>query len=309
MNTTPNLGKNIRKYWKYVFDREAFDFSPPIVQTSKLALSAAKTIRGGDRPPGIIIHGITKRSGTVYVGQLLSMHPNVCSFPNKLWEVPFLSLTGGIKGIQKDFFFEYEQNVERMGSDDFLPLFGASFIRYLHTLVPQNKRLLVKVPGAQYLNHYFSVFPFESLLVLIRDGRDVVTSTINTWPQIRFSDACRRWDRSAKMILACHQLFSARDDYWMAKYEDAVRSPEAFVKEACSRFHLNPDIYPFEEINNLPVIGSSTTRKQGLDWIKKPENFLPIGRWQQWSAWKKTIFKSIAGQSLIRLEYSQNNGW
>ena len=309
MGPRSDIVRNIKKYWKYAFDRQSFAYSPVQVQTSELALAAASTIRGSRRQPGIMIHGITKRSGTVYVGELLALHPETCGFPNHLWEVPFLSLTQGIKNIQNDFFFEYQQHQERMGKDDFLPIIGAAFIQYLHTLVPEHQRLLVKVPGVQYLNHYYAMFPYEFLLLLIRDGRDVVTSTIKTWPQIRFADACRRWDRSAKMILACHKIYNGQENYWLTRYEDAVRDPEGFVREAFTRLHMSVENYPFEKITSLPVIGSSTTRKQGVDWMKKPRNFSPIGRWQTWSPWNKFVFKRIAGQSLIDLGYSQNHDW
>lgn len=303
------LARNLKKYWKYVADTRSFDPVPPDVRMSEQAQAVGASIRGMNRPPAIVIHGIMKRSGTVYVGELLSLHPVVCGHPNQLWEVPFLSLTGSIKNLQKDFFFEYEQNSERMGQDDFLPILGASFVHYLHSFVPEDQKLLVKVPGVQYLNYFYSMFPHEHLLVLLRDGRDVVASTIKTWPQIRFSDACRRWDRSAKMILACNERYHDKQGYWLAKYEDAVQDPASFVQEACSHFGLDISQYPFERMENLPVIGSSTTRKQGESWMKNKTGFKPIGRWQSWSGWRKWIFKAIAGESLKKLGYSQDNSW
>ena len=95
----------------------------------------------------------------------------------------------------------------------------------------------------------------------------------------------------------------------MAKFEDAVRQPEAFAREACERFNLDPNKYPYEKVHNLPVIGSSTTRKQGLNWAEKTKSFNPIGRWKGWSPWRKRVFKRIAGQSLVQFGYCDSLDW
>lgn len=304
-----NFTKNLRKYINYAFDTQSFTPEFESDGISNQALSVSQSIRGDNRSPAIMIHGIMKRSGTVYVGELLSLHPDIHSYPNKIWEVPFLPLTGDIQNLQQEFFLAYEQNIGKIGEDDFLPIFGAAFVNYLYALTPEGRRLLVKMPGVQYLHHFYSVFPSENLLVLTRDGRDLVASTIKTWPQIRFSDACRRWNRSAQLVMTCHARFSKKDGYWLAQYENAVKEPERFVEEACQRFHLDFSQYPLEKIQSLRVIGSSTTRAQGKTWIQKPKDFQPIGRWQHWSAWKKWTFKRIAGQSLIELGYCTDLDW
>jgi hypothetical protein len=240
-----------------------------------------------------------KRSGTVYTGELLGLHPDIHQHPNLIWETPFLALTGDIKKLQKDFFLLYQQNIGKIGEHDFLPLFGSSFLTYLYNLVPDDKRMLLKVPGVEYLDYFYDVFPNEHLLLLTRDGRDLVASTIKTWPQLRFVDVCRRWANSANMILRFREAHKDRPGYWLARYEDSVNQPEAFVRDACSNFNLDPGKYPFDK----------TTRKQGDSWMKKTTGFNPIGRWQQWSAWKKMTFKRIAGQALIDLGYCDNLDW
>jgi hypothetical protein len=301
--------RNLKKYIHYAFDTKSFKPTFDLDGITEAAKKAATSIRGMDRQPAIILHGITKRSGTVYVGELLSAHPKVSSYPNNIWEIPFLPQADSIIDFQNKFFLDYQHNVGRIGGNDFLPLFGASFIHYLYSLVPTGYRLLVKMPGVQYLNYFYLVFPGEHLLLLTRDGRDVVSSTVRTWPQIRFSDACRRWDRSAKMVLACHEQFKGRKGYWLGRYEEAVEKPEAFIREACARFGLDIEDYPNEKIDALPVIGSSTVRKRGRTWIKKTKSFKPIGRWQNWSTWQIFTFKRIAGGSLLDLGYCDNLDW
>lgn len=303
------LKNNIRKYYRYVFKNDGFAPRAQRGEISSHAFQTAKFIRGENRPPSIVVHGIMKRSGTVFTGELLGLHPDIYQHPNLIWETPFLALTGDIKKIQKEFFLLYQQNIGKIGENDFLPLFGSSFIAYLYSLVPEDKRMLLKVPGVEYLDYFYDVFPNENLLLLIRDGRDLVASTIKTWPQLRFVDVCHRWANSANIILRFVESCKDQTGYWLARYEDAVNNPEVFVREACAKFGLDPNAYPFDKMNNLPVIGSSTTRKQGDTWMKKTKTFNPIGRWQQWSVWKKMTFKRIAGDPLIKLGYCDNLDW
>lgn len=303
------LREDVKKYFRYVFSNDAFNLRAARGGITSQAFETSRKVRGESRPPAIIIHGIMKRSGTVFAGELLGQHPCIHPHPNRIWETPFLALTRGIRNLQDDFTFAYPQNTGKIGENDFLPLFGSSFIAYLYSLVPEEKRMLLKVPGVEYLDYFFDVFPFENIMLLTRDGRDLVTSTIRTWPQLRFSAVCRRWARSARMVMHFNKVHAGRDGYWLARFEDAVTDPEAFVSEACARFDLDPAAYPFDKVHSLPVIGSSTTRKQGKTWIRRSDSFNPIGRWEQWNVWQKLIFKRIAGRELIDLGYAEDLAW
>jgi hypothetical protein len=172
--------------------------------------------------------------------------------------------------------------------------------------------MLLKAPVSEYLPYFYTAFPFENLLVLMRDGRDVVTSTIKTWPQSSFLDVCRRWNYSARLILQCNQKFSGRSNYYYARYEDASKSSEEFVRAVCRQFGLDENRYPFDKIEALPLYGSSTERAgKEVSWspMEKPKEFQSIGRWESWSASQKRAFKKIAGQTLIDLGYCADLNW
>ena len=302
----------LKKYWNYVFDTRGFalDFDH-LDGVSEHALKTAQQIRGTERGPAIILHGIMKRSGTVYVGDLLGLHPDLCQNPNLIWEVPFLNHTDVLLDFQERFFFDYQYNVDKIGKRDFLPLFGASLIAYLHSFAPAGQRVLVKVPSVEFLNYFYLEFPFEQLLVLVRDGRDVVASTLKTWPQLQFSDVCVRWNRSARMVIEFEKRHAQKKGYWFARFEDAVRDPAGFVAEACCRFNLDEQKYPYDEIASIPVQGSHQFQKDGRAeyWIPKPPGFNPVGRWQEWSGMQKAVFKRIAGRSLMELGYCESLDW
>lgn len=278
----------------------------------KEAIEAAKTIRGVERGPALMIYGVSGRSGTVYTGELLGLHPDLFAYPNDMWETPFLELTGDILNLNKKFLRAYRKNAARFGTSDFLPLFGASFLAYLHQFAPSDKRLLVKRPKMDYLPNFFKMFPREHLLLLIRDGRDVVDSAVRSWTKTTFPKACARWNDGAKMMLAFWRAHRGQHGVYYSKYEDIFQDPAKFVKDACRCFNLDATRYPFEKINSIPVKGSSFHKKDGrVSWeaTDKGNNFKPIGRWEAWPAREKETFKRIAGQSLMEAGYCSDLDW
>lgn len=311
-----NRIKRILKYGLEGIREEQHPFLAPSepIKASREAIEVARVIRGA-HPPALIIHGVMPRSGTVYTGELLRLHPDLYAYPNELWEVPFLELTGDILKTQKHFFQAYKQNIGRMGDKDFLPLFGASFIAYLYSFVPPGKRMLLKIPDVQYLNYFYTVFPHETPLLLLRDGRDLVASTINSWRGKRFDEVCRLWADSARMMLEFQRHYPQEEyKYLTIKYEEVVSAPEAFVTATCETYGLDQSIYPYEQIKILPVRGSSTVKESqrgDVSWdpMEKPDNFKSVGYWRGWPSRQKTIFKEVAGQALIDLGYCPDLDW
>jgi protein-tyrosine sulfotransferase len=306
----------IKKYIDYFLETKGFTSDIEVNAVSELACRAAGNARGSGRGPALILHGIMPRSGSVYVGELLRRHPDLYAFPHQLWEFPALQLAADIRKLQEAFILGYKPNSDKIAADELLPLIGASFIAYLHEPVPPQQRLLVKMPGVKYLSNFFSMFPHENLLILVRDGRDLVHSTLKTWPQLNFVQVCLRWNRSAKMVLhTVEHLKKTRDDgYWLCKYEDALAEPETFIRNVCQNFNLDEAIYPFEQIDKIRVIGSSKleqANQEKVTWqhLQRPTNFRPVEYWKKWSAVKKHIFKIIAGRSLIDLGYCEDLNW
>jgi hypothetical protein len=305
----------IKKYLAYVFQQKSFQADFAATALSVPAREAARQIRGVNRPAAIMVHGIMPRAGTVYTTQLLRLHPDLYAFPYEWYELPFLQLSGSILQLQEQFLVNHRHNRGKIGDTDFLALFGAAMVGYLHAATPPDKRLLMKVPSVEYLHYFWHLYPYENLLLLARDGRDVVQSTIKTWPQIRFSFARLRWRRAAGMIANFHQQCqSRRQSYWLARFEDAVGDPEGFVRQACGRFGLDVERYPFDqmwqEVNE--VRGSSKVKEAGeVVWEarQKPGNFRPVGYWQNWPWHKKWLFKRLAGQALLDLGYCKDLKW
>jgi hypothetical protein len=83
------------------------DPPPAIVPLTEQAQRAVRGILEDSYLPAIFILGATPRSGTVYTGELVRLHPDVAAHPNQLWEVPFLRGIGPLLKHQVDFVQTY----------------------------------------------------------------------------------------------------------------------------------------------------------------------------------------------------------
>ncbi len=309
------LVRDIRRYLAYFLERKGFTQDTEAPPVSEAARRAALKIRGANRDPAILLHGIMPRSGTVYVGQLMKLHPDVHDYPFNLWELPALMLSSMVRQLERRFLLEYKPNIGRIGENDFLAIFGAALLGYLYEEIPSGYRMIMKDPSVQYISHFFSMFPHENLLLLIRDGRDIVHSTLRTWPQLNFLQVCLRWDRSAQALLQATERFRRdySEQFKLARFEEILAEPAAFVQEICSQFGLDPGRYPYERIGDLKVIGSSKLTMSGEEvtwqWKSKPEGFRPTEYWREWNALRKLVFKAVAGRSLVALGYSDDLNW
>lgn len=304
---------DVRKYIAYIFDTRSFRYSdvPSPADNKVGCASASSSVIGAG--PALVIHGVMPRAGTVYVGQLMRLHPDLYALPRDLWELPLLQLSRDVLGLQRKFLRIYEQNADKMRPTDFLKIVGTGMLAYLQEETPVEKRILIKVPSVQYLHYFWTMYPNAHLMLLVRDGRDLVDSTVRTWPQISFPMACLRWKRAANMVYRFHKHYAGLQiGYWCARFEDAVQDPEGFVHEACRRFDLDVARYPFERIEGIRIRGSSRLPQQGkVIWNprEKPAGFKPIGYWQDWSPYRKWLFKWIAGDMLVRLGYCKDLKW
>lgn len=277
---------------------------------SERMMEVAKEIRGERHMPSIFIHGIMPRSGTVYLGELLKLHPEIYVYPNDIRELPFLTHAGELFSFQRMFFQTYKMNRGRIGKNDLMCVFGAGVMKYLLSFVPDEKYCLMKVPHVQFVNEFFTFFPFEKLILLIRDGRDVVHSTLNTWKNRKFREVCKRWNLSAKLFLRMKEHFGNDcDKVRFVYYEDLLKNPYETIKAVLKGFGIAYNGYPRESIEQLPIRGSSAIKVDGkVSWEPKENNgkIILTGKWKSWKRREKRIFKSICGKTMVRTGYIED---
>lgn len=263
------------------------------------------------------LHGIAPRSGTNYISDLLEGHPDIKLDHDALPELPVLSIAKDAVSLQRVFLKRYIGNERSLNQLDFLSHIGHGLIHKVMASNSVNVNLF-KVPHVHHLNLFPYIFPSHKLIICVRDGRDVVQSSVKTWGgggslgKRSFKDYCREWNRSAEIITSSMALFdNIGFPYRMVRYEDAFAETVGTAKELCSFVGANPDLVDEGTFANMKVRGSSQGAEAvgKIHWDKnnmtRDANFKPIGRWADWTATQRKTFDDIAGQSLVRLGYTR----
>ena len=87
-----------------------------------------------------------------------------------------------------------------------------------------------------------------------------------------------------------------------------VNDTEGEVKKILNFLGLDHKPYAYDLAKNLPVFGSSETRRDGneVHWnkIEKTKTFSPLNRWEKWEKAKHDRFNWLAGEAQAKLGYS-----
>ena len=168
-------------------------------------------------------------------------------------------------------------------------------------------RLLTKTPSVENLDQFFHYFPTAYLVILIRDGRSVVYSMMNSFDW-DFEFAVHRWVKAAEII--CEFDFKNKgknNNYIIVKYENLFTDRENELRKLMNFLNLDPEKYDFDQVIHLPVYGSSEIKKtEGwIHWnaIKQNDNFEPLKRWEDWDKKLHNRFNWIAAEAMNKLGY------
>ena len=259
----------------------------------------------------IFILGISQRSGTNFLFDLLRLHPD-CGAPSIKWEDFLVD--------KSDLLVRYVGAVfpgwRRRGTDpkveDLLyEQLGNGLISVLTSRI-NAKRLVTKTPSVRNLRYFFKIFPRAYLLILVRDGRAVVESTVRTFGD-SYETAMRKWAGGADTILRFRQSTDGlRANYLVVRYEDLWNKPEEELRRIFAVVGLDAGKYDFNAAINLPVRGSSTfhgKEEQHYHWkpVEKTTDFDPLARANHWSRSTHERFDWIVGEKLASLGYLEKN--
>ena len=88
------------------------------------------------------------------------------------------------------------------GLNDIIGVSIASIFKLAAHEMEQQKTLLLKSPHITSVKWFHDIIPNGKLVLINRDGRDTVISTVNTWPNITFNDACLRWVKGTRELFS-----------------------------------------------------------------------------------------------------------
>ena len=291
----------------------ADDFAPKIDPSEAERLRGLASRARGDGPTPILVLGVMPRSGTNFIHDLIALHPDVYPDPGRIWEFPLLHTAGGAAAFMDEFISHFPRNAEVTGRWDALALIAGAWLRE-HQIEAGNKHIMHKSPHVQNPSIAPHIFPDVKIILCLRDGRDVIDSSLKTFSRLSlsrktFTQLAKEWQLSAEAILAFDESgTAAHPDIMVVRYEDAVSNPAATVKRILQHTGLKPENYDFIKMEALPVRGSSRSKASDeLRWepAEKTTGFNPVNRWVSLSARRKQRFSRIAGQTLESAGYDQ----
>jgi protein-tyrosine sulfotransferase len=297
---------------------KADDFTIDPTPAQRLRLEAiAAAVRGAASRPAIFVHGILPRSGTNFLSDALALHPDVHAHPGRLWEFPLLYVATSAVALQQEFLIMFKRNREVMERYDIFGYLASGWLAALQGEAGE-RRILLKSPHMQNITLFRHVFPNDTLLLCLRDGRDVIQSSLRTFGRVRpgrkgVAELAREWRYGTEAVLSFEVGgANAYPKALVVRYENLVQSPEITMREILAHANLDPWRYDFQALARLPVRGSSSVRASDHDrWAQraKDDSFQPIGRWTGWSAARKRKVKALAGETLIRAGYAADDRW
>ncbi|WP_170467433.1 sulfotransferase family protein [Ruegeria arenilitoris] len=289
------------------------DFLPVISPEKGEKLAAlARKARGSIETP-VLVLGVMPRSGTNFLRDLIAMHPDVGADPGRLYEFPLLHAAGDAAAFTRDFLRYFPRNEEVLGQYDVLAMLAGSWFRELQAQV-DGKHILLKCPHVHDLSLARYIFPDAKIILCIRDGRDVVDSSLKTFSRFsltskNFRQLADEWRLGTEAIMTYAEGGpNYNEDMIVVRYEDILADTNKYVEKLLNHIGLNAAAFPWDEIEKLPVRGSSrSTASDDNRWQPetKSADFNPVKRWASWSDGKKTRFDRIAGHALELASYER----
>jgi hypothetical protein len=188
---------------------------------------------------------------------------------------------------------------------DFRHAIGRGLTSFLW--VDRERRLVTKTPSVRNLDLFHTFFPDAQLLILMRDGRSVVQSCMDTFGW-EFERATRMWRDGARAVARFIETTDTDDDYRLLRYEDLLEGLRPTLSDTLRFLGLDPAVFDFASAERLPVRGSSFffgDQHRRVHWepVDRDVSFDPKERWRGWDAATLNRFNWLAGDELERFGY------
>jgi hypothetical protein len=259
----------------------------------------------------IFILGMSQRSGTNFLADLLCLHPD-CGLPEPIWEdhilhhaAPLIEYADSLYRVWYTWIgneFSKESIYQKIG-DGLLSILASRARR---------RRIVTKTPSVHNLALFFDLFPSAYLLILVRDGRSVVESQLKMTGG-SFELAVHRWAEAAEVILRFDEAMKGSGlRYLIVRYEGLWNHLPDELNRIFDFLDLDPEVYDFNAAGNLPVRGSSVFgRGSGkVHWlpVERTADFNPLARWTHWNRLMHKRFNWLAGRQMRALGYEAPSG-
>lgn len=265
----------------------------------------------------IFVLGTKGRSGTGYLSELLRLHPR-CARPDypldrEDWLLKEASLLSRyVSSISNRIHRARFEPRDVTGLDDrLLGGLGRGLLDAFVENAGNASHLVLKSPSLSNLDIGTRMFPRATFIVIIRNGRDSVESSLRSWPTERdgtpvpMATYARHWVAGVRRLVDAMETLPGR--FMSLRYEDLLAEPERRLRQLFAFSGLAADDYPFADARELSLYGSST--HVGTDGqltfrpLDKPAGFEPMQRAAAWTDAQHREFNAIAGPLMRRFGY------
>jgi hypothetical protein len=259
----------------------------------------------------IILLSACPRSGSNYLENLLALHPQCRK--SKVPEDFFLANSETLLNFCRSVADSWDDWwLQRLGGPSRLAMhIGTALLRFADP-GPEEEgpvsefRLMLRSPTTEGIAAATTLFPDAKVLVLVRDGPPTVESGRRSfgWP---YEEAMLAWRQSVRRVLSF--LASADGAHCqLIRFEDLTADPAREIARVIAFLGLDPALYPFDRVDEVPVLGSSSfgrTDGEAVHWrpVPKDSSFDPLARAQSWPAHRLARFAWLAGAEQCKLGY------
>src|SRR5262249_14435518 len=153
-------------------------------------------------------------------------------------------------------------------------------------------------PTTEGITAATTLFPSAHVVVLVRDGPATVESGHRSfsWP---YEEAMLAWRHSVRRVLSFLASVDGRRCL-LIRFEDLAADPAREIARVVDFLGLDPALYPFNRVDEIPVFGSSTFGRangEGVHWrpVPKDPSFDPLARAESWPPRRFARFAWLAG--------------
>jgi hypothetical protein len=276
--------------------------------------------RATREPTPLFVFGVCQRTGTHFLHDLLTLHPDCDTFGHDLPE--WASRPEDWLWAYADAFERYLDQVGRHWRPEWdfgtareviIRSMGEALDRSVVQLWARSaeptttppRYVVTKTPSTRNLTLLLRALPGRRTVVIVRDGRDVVESGRRTWKR-SYERWMRIWREGADDLLAALDS-DGGDAIVVVHYEDITRDLEGALRPMFVALDLDPDVYDWAAASSLPVSGSSTFRPDHgrVTWepVQADRQKLQAPRWDAWPRRLRLRFAHVAGAQMRALGY------
>lgn len=186
------------------------------------------------------------------------------------------------------------------------------FFRFLYDWSQPRGYLLEKSPkNIFYVPYIKSIFPKSKLILIYRDGRDVVVSDQffkkdylkKTWS---FTESVTAWRRAMEAQIS----YTEKYDIFNCSYESLLSEGTTVIQKLLEFLELPADASIVQDLLQRSSFRSFTGRDPGQEDRRRFLRKGISGDWQNhFTEEDKKIFKELAGDMLIKLRYEKDMNW